>query len=82
MFLFHFFAPSHLVFSGKFVLHTVQLLPRLVVRTLEQHKMFNLAENGEWEVGRTQTLTLTLSILNYSYTLQDKLQKGLKERRR
>jgi tripeptidyl-peptidase-2 len=34
---------------GKFVLHTVQLLPKLVVRTLEHHKMFNLAENGEWQ---------------------------------
>ena len=37
--------------SGKFVLHTVQLLPKLVVRTLEYHKMFTLAENGEWQVG-------------------------------
>jgi len=35
--------------SGKFVLHTVQLLPKLVVRTLEHHKMFTLAENGEWQ---------------------------------
>jgi len=35
--------------SGKFVLHTVQLLPKLVVRTLEYHKMFTLAENGEWQ---------------------------------
>jgi len=34
---------------GKFVLHTVQLLPKLVVRTLEHHKMFSLAENGEWQ---------------------------------
>merc|ERR1719317_570300 len=33
--------------SGKFVLHTVQLLPKLVVRTLEYHKMFTLAENGD-----------------------------------
>ena len=39
------------VCTGKFVLHTVQLLPKLVVRTLEHHKMFSLAENGEWQVG-------------------------------
>ena len=38
-------------FLGKFVLHTVQLLPKLVVRTLEHHKMFSLAESGEWQVG-------------------------------
>ena len=34
--------------SGKFVLHTVQLLPSKVVRTLEQHKMFSLTESGDW----------------------------------
>jgi len=34
--------------SGKFVLHTVQLLPKLVVRTMEHHKMFSLSENSEW----------------------------------
>jgi len=31
---------------GKFVLHTVQLLPKLVVRTMEHQKMFSLAEDG------------------------------------
>jgi len=35
--------------SGKFVLHTIQLLPKLVVRTMEHHKMFSLTENGEWQ---------------------------------
>ena len=34
--------------SGKFVLHTVQLLPSRVVRTLEYHKMFSLTESGDW----------------------------------
>ena len=34
--------------SGKFVLHCVQLLPKLVVRTMEHHKMFTLQENGEF----------------------------------
>jgi len=35
--------------AGKFVIHTVQLLPKLVVKTLEHEKMFILRENGEWE---------------------------------
>jgi len=35
--------------QGKFVLHTVQLLPKKVVRTLEHHKMFSLSEHGEWQ---------------------------------
>jgi tripeptidyl-peptidase-2 len=34
--------------TGKFVLHTVLLLPKKVVKTYENHKMFTLAENGEW----------------------------------
>lgn len=34
--------------SGKFVLHTIQLEPKLVVHTWENHKMFNLQENGEF----------------------------------
>ena len=37
--------------SGKFVLHTVQLLPQLVVRTLEHQKMFTLQDNGEFTYG-------------------------------
>jgi tripeptidyl-peptidase-2 len=37
--------------SGKFVLHTVQLLPKLVVRTLEHQKMFTLPDNGEFTYG-------------------------------
>jgi len=35
--------------AGKFILHTVQLLPKSVVKTLEQHKMFSLVEGGEWQ---------------------------------
>ena len=34
--------------SGKFVLHTIQLLPKLVVKTMEHHKMFTLQESGEF----------------------------------
>ena len=33
---------------GKFALHTVQLIPKKVVRTFENHKMFTLNEVGEW----------------------------------
>jgi hypothetical protein len=33
--------------QGKFVLHTVQLLPKKVVKTMENFKMFALPENGE-----------------------------------
>ena len=33
---------------GKFVLHTVQLLPKTVVRAFEHHKMFSLGEEGEF----------------------------------
>jgi len=36
--------------TGKFIVHTVQLLPKMVVRTLEHHKIFNLVENGEAEM--------------------------------
>ena len=32
------------------MIHTVQLLPKLVVKTMEEEKMFNLRENGEYEV--------------------------------
>ena len=34
--------------QGKFVLHTVQLLPGRSVRTLEHHKMFSLGDGGDW----------------------------------
>ena len=34
--------------SGKFVLHTVQLAPKLVVRSWEYHKMFTLPALGEF----------------------------------
>ena len=36
---------------GKFVLHTVQLLPKTIVKVLENHKMFTLNEQGEWSQG-------------------------------
>ena len=36
---------------GKFVLHTVQLLPKTIVKVLENHKMFTLNEQGEWSHG-------------------------------
>ena len=32
--------------AGKFILHTVQLLPSLQVKTMEYYKMFSLAESG------------------------------------
>jgi hypothetical protein len=35
-------------FQGKFVLHTVQLLPKKVVKAMENFKMFGLPENGEF----------------------------------
>lgn len=34
--------------NGKFVVHTVQLAPKLVVRSWEYHKMFTLTGNGEF----------------------------------
>ncbi len=34
--------------TGKFVLHAVQLLPKLVVRTFEHQKMFSLQENADY----------------------------------
>jgi hypothetical protein len=43
-----FFCKANLC-EGKFIVHTVQLLPCQVVRTLEQNKMFNLPESGEWQ---------------------------------
>ena len=35
--------------AGKFILHTVQLLPSLQVKTMEYYKMFSLAESGVCE---------------------------------
>ena len=35
--------------AGKFILHTIQLVPNLMVKTMEHYKMFNLTENGSWE---------------------------------
>ena len=32
--------------AGKFILHTVQILPNSMVKTMEYYKMFNLTENG------------------------------------
>ena len=37
--------------AGKFILHTIQLLPSSMVKTMEHYKMFNLAEDGSWEFG-------------------------------
>ncbi len=34
--------------AGKFVVHTVQLAPKLVVRSWEYHKMFTLPAMGEF----------------------------------
>ena len=37
--------------AGKFILHTVQLVPASIVHTLEHYKMFNLVENGTFDFG-------------------------------
>ena len=34
--------------TGRFILHTVQLLPSLQVKTMEYYKMFSLSETGAW----------------------------------
>jgi len=36
------------VTAGKFVLHTIQLVPKMVVHTWEHHKMFTLPPSGEY----------------------------------
>ena len=35
--------------TGRFILHTIQLLPSLQVKTMEYYKMFSLSEAGAWE---------------------------------
>ena len=37
--------------AGKFIIHTIQLEPNRMVKTLEHYKMFSLSENGSWEFG-------------------------------
>ena len=37
--------------AGKFILHTVQLLPNSMVKTMEYYKMFSVQENGTFEMG-------------------------------
>ena len=49
---------------GKFILHTVQLVPASIVHvhTLEHYKMFNLVEN--FSISKTSENTLNLSMLS------------------
>ena len=58
--------------TGKFILHTVQLVPGKSSQAFNQEKMFSLPENGEWTYGlpikgeilfsRIKLLTANLSL--------------------